>query len=112
MDTLAERAYAHADLPPEDAEALRQRVRERALDLLNEWGRMATELHNVGGQLQYQTETGRAQRLLYEFLNPELKQKPPRYKKFRANRSMRDVEPGVNLWLKTSDGVDIEEEAP
>ena len=73
---------------------------------------MATDLHNVGGQLQYQVETGRAQRLLYEFLNPELKQKPPRYKKFRANRSMRDVEPGVNLWLKTSDGVDIEEEAP
>ena len=27
VDTLAERAYAHADLPPEDAAALRQRVR-------------------------------------------------------------------------------------
>ena len=73
---------------------------------------IATELHNVGTSLQYQAETGRAQRLLYEFLNPELKHKPPRYKKFRANRSMRDVEPSVNLWLKTSDGVDIEEDAP
>ena len=60
--------------------------------------------------LQYQTEAGSAQRLLYEFLNPELKNLPPRHKKFRANRSMRDVEPSVNLWLKTIDGVDIEGE--
>ena len=51
-----------------------------------------------------------AQRLLYEFLNPELKTLPPRHRKFRANRSMRDVEPSVNLWLKTLDGIDVEEE--
>ena len=75
---LAERARTHADLPPEEAEMLRQRVQERALDLLTEWERTATELQNVGGRLQYQRETGMAQRLLYEFLNPELKQKPPR----------------------------------
>jgi hypothetical protein len=30
--------------------------------------------------------------------------------KFRANRSMRDVEPSVNLWLKTMDGIEIEED--
>jgi hypothetical protein len=48
--------------------------------------------------------------LLYEFLNPELKNLPPRHKKFRANRSMRDVEPSVNLWLKTIDGVEIDAE--
>jgi len=112
VDTLAARARAHADLPPEEAEALHQRVRARALDLLEEWGHIAMGLHNVGGRLQYQTETGMAQRLLYEFLNPELKQRPPRHKKFRANRSMRDVEPSVNLWLKTIDGVDLEEEQP
>jgi hypothetical protein len=112
VDTLATRAYAHAALPPEEAEALRQRVRERAQDLLAEWEHIAREYHNVGTPLQYYTETGHAQRLLYEFLNPELKHKPSRYKKFRANHSMRDVEPSVNLWLKTSDGVDIEEDAP
>ena len=44
----------------------------------------------------------------YEFLNPDLKTLPPKHKKFRANRSMRDVEPSVNLWLKTLDGVDLE----
>jgi hypothetical protein len=105
-------ARTHADLSPEDAEALRQRVQERALDLLEEWGRTAAERQNVGRQLEYQTETRRGDRLLYEFLSPELKQQPPRHKKFRANRSMRDVEPSVNLWLKTIDGVDIEEEQP
>ena len=35
---------------------------------------------------------------------------PARHRKFRAHRSMRDVEPDVNLWLRTIDGVEIEEE--
>ena len=68
------------------------------------------ELNNVGAQLQYQLETGGAQRLLYEFLHSDLKRLPARHRKFRANRSMRDVEPDVNLWLCTIDGVEIEEE--
>jgi hypothetical protein len=48
--------------------------------------------------------------LLHEFLDPELKMMHPRHKKFRANRSMRDVEPSVNLWLRTMDNVEIEPE--
>lgn len=109
VEALAERAGAHAALLPAEAEALRQRVRERALDLLDEWSCLAMELDNVGGRLQYQAETGAAQRLLYEFLSPDLKHQPPRMQKFRANRSMRDVEPSVKLWLKTLDGIDLEE---
>ena len=30
--------------------------------------------------------------------------------KFRANRSMRDVEPSVNLWMKKLDGTEVEED--
>jgi hypothetical protein len=78
--------------------------------LLDEWSKIAAELDRNGVDLQYQRETGAAQRLLYEFLNPELKRLPPRHKKFRANRSMRDVEPSVNLWLKTTDGIEVEED--
>ena len=48
--------------------------------------------------------------LLYEFLDPELRVLPPRHRKFRANRSMRDVEPSVNLWVKTLDNLDLEYE--
>jgi hypothetical protein len=110
ITALVERAVAHSDLPPDEIERLRQRVRDRALDLFDEWSRIAHELNQVGGRLQYQKEVGGAQRLLYEFLNPELKQLPPRHRKFRANRSMRDVEPSVNLRLKRMDGTEIEEE--
>jgi hypothetical protein len=110
VEVLGDRAHAHAQLPSQEADALRQRLRDRAKDLLDEWSRIAMELSNVGGQLQYQIETGAAQRLLHEFLNPALKQQPPRFQKFRANRSMRDVEPSVNLWLRTLDDVEIEED--
>ena len=111
VEQLSNRALdTHSDSSSDDAELLSKTVRERSKDLLDEWSAIAKELHDAGGALQYQTEAGSAQRLLYEFLNPELKNLPPRHKKFRANRSMRDVEPSVNLWLKTIDGIDIEGE--
>ena len=110
IDSLVERARSHTDMPAADQETLRLRVRERSLDLFDEWTRIAMQLQRDGVDLQYQREVGAAQRLLYEFLNPELKRLPPRHKKFRANRSMRDVEPSVNLWLKTIDGIDVEED--
>ncbi|MGA2499259.1 MAG: helicase-related protein, partial [Tepidisphaeraceae bacterium] len=110
VDYLAERAASHARLSPEEAEQFRQRMRERALDLLDEWSKIAYQLEKNGTSLQYQVEVGGAQRLLYEFLNPDLKRLPLLYRKFRANRSMRDVEPNVNLWLKTIDGIDVEED--
>ena len=111
VEQLSKRALdTHQNSSSADAEQLRKRVRERCKDLLDEWSTIAKELHDAGGALQYQTEAGSAQRLLYEFLNPELKNLPPRHKKFRANRSMRDVEPSVNLWLKTIDGVEIDAE--
>ena len=54
-------------------------------------------------------EIGGAKALIRHFLDPELKTLPARFKKFRANRSMRDVEPNVNLWLKRLDNTDVEE---
>lgn len=114
VNLLAERAFETQSRDTtqqlDDAKELRLKVEARCKDLLDEWEKIAKELHDAGGALQYQTEAGSAQRLLYEFLNPELKTLPPRHKKFRANRSMRDVEPSVNLWLKTIDGVEIESE--
>jgi hypothetical protein len=106
---LAERAAAHALLSESEAQALRERIRARAHHLLDEWEKIAHEQEQVGGRLQYQPgEGGAAQRLLYEFLNPELKKLPPRHLKFRANRSLRDVEPAVNLWVRTLDNVPVE----
>ena len=94
-----------------EAEALRQRVRNRAKDLLDDWSQIAHDYQNQGTDLQYNpAEVGAAKPLLYEFLDPELKMLHARHKQFRANRSMRDVEPSVNLWLRTLDNVEIEQE--
>ena len=110
-EVLANRAQAHRrDMSPEEAARERERVRLKAQDILEEWSKIAMEYAQQGVALQYQTETGGAQRLLYDFLDPQLKLLPARHWKFRANRSLRDVEPNVNLWLKTLDGIDVEED--
>ncbi len=87
-----------------------EKVRKRVVDLLDSWSTLAHEHHNLGADLQYQREEGNAPPLLHEFLNPELKKKSPRFRKFRANRSMRDVEPSVNLWVRTLDDIPVEED--
>jgi len=110
VDALVSRAESHADLSPQDQTRLKNRVKERSLDLLDEWSHIASDTNNIGGQLQYQLEQGNARRLLYEFLNPDLQNESPRFRKFRANRSMRDVEPSVNLWMKTMDGIEVDDE--
>jgi hypothetical protein len=108
---LAERARAHTKGDAAEAERYRQRTHDRALDLLEEWSKIALDYQARNTNLQYQPgEAGGAKQLLYEFLNPELKSLPARHQKFRANRSLRDVEPSVNLWLKTLDNVDVVED--
>jgi hypothetical protein len=111
--TLSDRAGSHASLEAAESEALRQGVRDRAKDLFDTWSRIAHEYHEKGTALQYNpSEVGAAKPLLRGFLDPELKTMHPRHQKFRANRSMRDVEPSVNLWLRTMDNVEIEQEEP
>ena len=88
-------------------------MQERARDLLDVWAKVAQEYQNVGTGLQYNpTEAGGAKQLLYDFLSPEVKNLPPdhRHMKFRANRSLRDVEPEVNLWVRTLADEELEEE--
>ena len=51
-------------------------------------------------------------RLLYEFLHPDLRNLAPAAPemKFRANRSMRDVEASVNLFVHRINGGLVEED--
>ena len=46
--------------------------------------------------------------LLHTPLDPELGTLSQDARKFRAPRSLRDVEPSVNLWLKRLDGTEVE----
>jgi hypothetical protein len=110
VEALVERAHSHADLSKSDAEALAHLVRARTEDLLDEWAQIALDYDKSGTRLQYQHEVGAARPLLHEFLDPELAQLPKQHWKFRANRSMRDVEPDVNLRLMTLENAELEDD--
>ena len=92
---------------------MRLRVQERARDLLDDWAKVAQDYQNVGTGLQYNPmEAGGAKQLLYDYLSPEVKNLPPDkwQMKFRANWSLRDIEPEVNLFVKTLADEELEEE--
>lgn len=107
---LGERAANHARLDLDVEKDLRQRVDVRVKDLLDAWMLIAEENHKNGVELQYQHEEGGGRPLLHVFLDPELKNLSARERKFCANRSMRDVEPSVNLWMRRLDELDSEED--
>jgi hypothetical protein len=115
IDRLTERASACGGSDPAEREQAREAVRSRANRLLDLWAAIALDYGQVNTSLQYnQYELGRAKPLLHHFLDPELKQLSERFRKFRAGRSLRDVEPSVNLWLKNMEGIELEaaEEEP
>ena len=106
VDTIAKRAEMHdKELDAAEADALRQKVKGRVKDLLDVWEHIAGEKIS----LQYQREVGGAPPLLFDPLDPELARQPLQARKFKAQRSLRDVEPTVNLWVRNPDGLEVEE---
>ena len=74
-------------------------VRGRTRDLLNSWIRVLDDHHKDGVRLQYQRyEKPPARPLLHHLLDPEPEGQHAR--KFRVNRSLRDVEPEVHVYVK------------
>ena len=107
-EVISRRAEGHdKELSASESEQLRQRVRKRVVDLLDTWETIAAD----PGDLQYQNEVGSAQRLLYEPLHPDLDKRPKHCAKFKAQRSLRDVEPTVNLRLQDPRGWDVKVES-
>lgn len=106
-DVLARRAESHRRLSNDDAEALRKKVKGVVRDLLDAWERIANEAGGSG--LQYQREEAKAPPLLLEPLDPDLPRKQAHERKFRAHRSMRDVEPSVNLWIDEAPDLEDDE---
>jgi hypothetical protein len=94
-------------LDPSDREALRQAVLQRVNDLLDEWDRIADGKRKANATLQYQEHEATGPHLLYDPLDPELQVLTAGPRKFKAHRSLRDVEPSVPLWVKRLDGVEI-----
>lgn len=98
---LAERALNHRDHSAgHDNDTLRQEIYSKVKDLLDRWAKKADR----PSPLQYQTEhPDSSQRLLYYPLDPHLKELPDEDRIFKAQRSLRSVEPSVNLWVKRLD---------
>ncbi len=111
-DALAARAADHnRGLSNAEREELRANTRGRVDELLDAWVKIADRKHNTRAGLRYQKfESGNDAILLRDPLSSDLDSISPDEQRFKANRSMRDVELSVNLWAKTLDGHDVEAE--
>ncbi len=91
----------------ERAERLRS-VQNRVVDLLDSWRKIFEDYRAAGVALQYQKyELKQPKPLLREVLDKDFESE--HHRKFRANRSLRDVEPEVNLFLKDLSGIQVED---
>ena len=85
-------------------------VQNQIVDLLNSWRKIFEDYRAAGVHMQYQKyELKQPKPLLREILDKDFKSE--RHRKFRANRSLRDVEPEVNLFLKDLSGMEVEDQA-
>ncbi|MDA0841195.1 MAG: DISARM system helicase DrmA [Planctomycetota bacterium] len=106
LDTLsaqiAERAENHRlGMTSEEKQELRANVLHRCSHLLDSWVKIANQASDEGSAIQYQREENAPpRRLLYEFLHPDLEHIHQIHSKFRANRSMRDVEAPVEVQMQ------------
>ena len=97
-DEFAARAGRHRAMDPADATRLTDQVRNLAQRLLDAWVNVQQQHNSRQTRLQYQTrESPDAAALLRDFLDPALDQLSPEHRRFRAARSMRDVEVSVEL---------------
>jgi hypothetical protein len=109
-EAVAARALKHARLSTEAAEDLRKKLKAQVADLLDAWAKLASGQKKVSAGLQYAQEEGNDPPLLHTPLDPALKDLPdPRWKRFTANRSLRDVEPSVSLWLGKLDDSEVDD---
>lgn len=102
---FAERARDHdLDQAPAAAQQLHDQVLHGCEDLLDAWSRIAEDMRATNTRFQYQQwEMAGAARLLYDLLDPDLPTLQEVRQRFRANRSMRDVEPSVELTVRNLD---------
>jgi Helicase conserved C-terminal domain len=100
-DTLAKRAEDHdTRLTPTEVTELRTKIFTRVQDLLDDWSDIAKGFNDTGEhKLQYGREEASAHPLLLNPLNPDLKNRSQKERKFVAPWSLRDVEHSVGLWL-------------
>jgi len=98
LGARAEQAHVDADEAPK----IGRRVEKRTADLLDSWQRTVEKNHAVSARLQYQREEPTHPKLLRDPLEPAPDDRDLR--KFKAQRSLRDVEPSVDVYLRKPGG--------
>ncbi|XXT17407.1 DISARM system helicase DrmA [Sorangium sp. So ce429] len=96
----ARAAQAHVD--KDEAPEIGRRVEKRTSDLLDSWQRTVEKNHAVSAGLQYQREEPAHPNLLRDPLEPAPDDRDLR--KFKAQRSLRDIEPSVDVYLRKPGG--------
>ncbi|MBD2090662.1 helicase [Microcoleus sp. FACHB-1515] len=102
IEAIADRAEFQKQ-NSEDSTQSRQQIRAQVLDLIDTWERIADR----DKRLQYQSrELEGTPALLVDALDPNAHP----HEKFKAHRSLRDVEATVNLWVRDPYGMTVEDE--
>ena len=83
----------------ERGKELEEHVRSRIGKLLDEWEKFATTASDNGAKLRFESQDDGAMRLLRDMLDKVAVKPDAPERLFRANRSMRDVEPGTFLFV-------------
>ena len=85
-------------------------MQNRVVDLLDSWHTVVEDYRKAGVAVQYQRyELRQPSPLLREMLDKDFESE--HHRKFRANRSLRDVEPVVDLFLRDLRGSRVEDGA-
>ena len=110
LDTFRERVDHQPFTDEEERDERLRSVRNRVVDLLDSWHTVIEDYHKAGVAVQYQRyELRSPSPLLREMLDKDFESE--HHRKFRANRSLRDVEPVVDLFLRDLTGRQVEGEA-
>ena len=99
LDCFEERVGQQPLFDEAELEERLRSVRHRVIDLIDSWCAIVEDFQKASTQVRYQKyEAGSGQPLLREMLDKEFESDV--HRKFRAPRSLRDVEPEVNLYLR------------
>ncbi len=107
LDVFLERVRRQPFADEREREERLRSVQNRVVDLLDSWRKVFEDYRAADVAVQYQPYELRGPRpLLREMLDRSFESE--HHRKFRVNRSLRDVEPEVNLFLKDLSGADVE----
>jgi hypothetical protein len=106
LDVFLERVRQQPFADEAEREERMRSVQNRVVDLLDSWRKIFEDYRAAGVDMQYQKyELKQPKPLLREMLDKDFESE--HHRKFRANRSLRDVEPEVNLFLKDLSGMQV-----